>query len=64
MPKTRQLTPAELRREAITEAQWQSMTPRCSLTRIMNELKEAGAVRKASSLRTIVIKLLRWQRTL
>ena len=49
--------------EAIEQAQYDANSPKENLMRIVDELYEVGAIRKAKSLETIVEKLEIWQHT-
>lgn len=51
------------KREAIEQAQYDVNNPKEELIRVMYELEDAGAIRKAKSLGTIIEKLETWQNT-
>lgn len=48
-------------KEAIEQAQYEANAPKGKLMSIIDDLYEAGAIRKAKSLETIVEKLEKWQ---
>lgn len=51
------------KREAMEQAQYDVNCAKERLMNVMYELEDAGAIRKANSLRTIIEKLERWQHT-
>ena len=50
-------------REAIDQAQYEVQSPKDTLMRIADDLYEVGAIRKAKSLETIIMRLETWQNT-
>ena len=50
-------------REAIEQAQYDVNCAKETLMKVMSELEDEGALRKANSLGTIIEKLERWQHT-
>ena len=50
-------------REAIEQAQYDVNCAKETLMKVMSNLEDEGAIRKANSLGTIIGKLERWQHT-
>ena len=53
----------ELKREAIEQAQYDVNSAKVTLMRVMSDLEDVDAIRKANSLGTIIEKLEIWQNT-